>query len=873
MTLPEIAGHKLHELIGSGSCGAVYRAESADGTICAVKVFSSMAINRQMLAAAIHALQAMPAHRGVLQPLGWGMERSPYYCTMPLLGRAVGDQQGRQRWEAGTLEDRCVSRVSKDEAWQLIYELADAVAWLHKHGVAHGNLRPCNILLADDPDGPLRLSDVAQGWVGGVYHLNLGDHFVYLCPEQAENPAALFSLRGMGWDVYSFGVIAYRLLTGSLPRAHEEWEQQLQRAQRQVAAGLAYQIEGPALVQAVLAQPGVVWPEPAASGWEIRRRQIVERALSLDPAQRWVDMREVLREFERLETDYLLEESQAQTVAEREKQATRVRSLRGIATGLAAALTLAGVFGGWNWWRAAAAAKTIAASDAVHRADIDQRESRAAADLAERDTQVSQLTLDREALRKAKSVADANLKHSQGAVDRFLTQLLQTPTSNELEVEFSKTQLEESLAFVMQSLTPLESRPELAIERARAYGNIGQIHLKLRDEEAAETYLEKARAEVTQLIEKPTDATRVPQYHQWLGRYDLLLADLHQRRGDMTTAYHLLQEATAHLQEGLAADPKNRLARAQCARACLDLGSQAFDRGDLAEASQALTRARQVVDPEVIGADWVPDEAFMAAQAKFTEGRIQQQQGKLEEAMTTMIDAVRSMGEQVMGSSPRNQNQAYELAAAYTVLAELVGQHFSSQDALDAHQQAVPILLELNRLHPDWTEVKYLLARNNGAIAQLERDLGQVAEATRKKQDTMELINEVLSDFPEHPSYRFLQAKLRGEYAGFLADAKKFSEADIMVKPAIASLEALVKKAVEEGVKTAAPAYREWVIQLAQCYGVQGHSLQSSGQKAGALTAFNAAATHWQSLAGEGQPDEAVKRGLAWVQDRLQKLK
>jgi eukaryotic-like serine/threonine-protein kinase len=872
MTLPEIAGHELQDLIGSGSCGAVYRGRTADGQTCAVKVFSSMAINRQALAAAIHALQVMPPHPGVLRPLSWGMDRSPYFCAMPLLGQVVQDGHGRQRWEASTLEDRCLLGVTTEVAWQLIYELADALAWLHKHGVTHGNLRPCNILCTESSEGSVRLTDVAQGWVGGIHHLDLGDHFVYLCPEQAENPAALFSLRGMGWDVYSFGVIAYRLLTGRLPRAHDQWEQQLQGAQRQVAAGLAYQIDGPHLIRSVLAQTEVSWPAPAASPWEERRRKIIDRALHLDPAQRWVDMRDVLREFERLEADYQLQESQAQTVAERERQANQVRSLRQKTTALAAALALLAGLGGYTWWRAAAAEKALAASDQLHQADIAARETAAAGLLAERDSQIDHLTQERETLHKAKSVADTNLKHAQSAVDRFLTQLLQTPTSNELEVEFSKAQLEEARDFVMQSLTPLESRPELAIERARAYGNIGQIHLKLRDEEQAGVYLEKARAETAKLLESPTDATRLPQFQQWLGRYDLLLADWHRHRGEMTQAYQLLQEATSNLQEGLASDPKNRLARAQCARACLELGNQAFERGDLAAASAALTRATQVLAPEVIGEDWVPEEAFMAARVKFTEGRIQQQQGKLEEAMTTMIDAVRSMGEQLMGTSPRNQNQAQELATAYTILAELVGQHFSAQDALDAHQQAVPILLELNRLHPDWGEVKYLLARNNGAIAQLERDMGQVAEATRKKQDAMELINEVLADFPEHPSYRFLQAKLRGDYAGFLADAKKYKEAETMVKPAIASLEVLIQKAEEQGIKAASPAFHEWRVQLAQCHGVLGHALQSSGQKAGAKTAFSAAATHWQTLATNGPPDEMVKRGLAWVQDRLQKL-
>ena len=68
MSLPDIAGHELQDLIGSGRCGAVYRAISA-GKPCAVKVFSSMAINRKALAAAVDALQQMPPHRGVLPVL------------------------------------------------------------------------------------------------------------------------------------------------------------------------------------------------------------------------------------------------------------------------------------------------------------------------------------------------------------------------------------------------------------------------------------------------------------------------------------------------------------------------------------------------------------------------------------------------------------------------------------------------------------------------------------------------------------------------------------------------------------------------------------------------------------------------------------
>ena len=51
MSLPEIAGLELHDVIGQGSCGIVYRAVTVDTrTPCAVKVFSSMAINRKLMA-------------------------------------------------------------------------------------------------------------------------------------------------------------------------------------------------------------------------------------------------------------------------------------------------------------------------------------------------------------------------------------------------------------------------------------------------------------------------------------------------------------------------------------------------------------------------------------------------------------------------------------------------------------------------------------------------------------------------------------------------------------------------------------------------------------------------------------------------------
>ncbi len=867
MSLPEIAGHELLELIGSGGCGAVYKARAADGSDCAVKVFSSMAINRKALTAVSHALAAMPPHPGIVTPASFGFERSPYFWAQPLFGHKVKDSHGRARWETSTLEDWCQQGVAHERAWELVYELADALSWLHRHGVPHGNLRPCNILVADKASPPLRLTDMAQGWVGGIHHLDMGDHFIYLCPDQAQYPEGVFTGRGPSWDVYSFGVIAYRLLTGQLPRAEAAWERQLDLARHQVAAGLAYQIDSQALLQAVRAEPIIAWPDAAEDSWEERRRHVIERALEFDPARRWSDMREVAHEFEVLEADFLLEESRAQTEAERERQAGRVRSLKRLAAGLAAVLAVAAGLAAFTGWRWNNAERVIAGTAAAHAEALQQQKDAADGEIAQREKRIASLTRERDRALTAKQRTDLQLDHSQAAVDQFLTQLLQAPAGGTPETGFSQTQLQDALAFCTSALAELEKNPEAGPERTRMLGNIAQVRLRLRQDAEAEAALEKARQECAKLAS--SDAENAPRYKQWQGRYGLLLAEIKTRQGNADAAYQLLSESAPRLRDGLKADATS-LARTESARAWLDLGRQAYERGDLAASNAALEQAGKTLDGSEIA---TADAAFIRASALFQQGLVSRLQGRTEEAMERMIDAVRTMGELVMGSSPRNQEQALALAEAYTVLAELVGQHFSGKDALDAHQQAVPILLELNRLLPEWAAVKYLLARNNGAIAQLERDLGQAAEAVRKKQDAIELINEVLADAPEHPDYLFLQARLRGEYAGFLADSGKASEAVAMAKLAVSTLDSLLEKHPVQDRKALPPSRREWEVQLAQICGIMGHASQQTGMKEAAKNAFTKAAELWTLLAESGQQDEVVKQGLAWTQDRLAKLK
>jgi hypothetical protein len=101
-----------------------------------------------------------------------------------------------------------------EQAGDIVRQVADALAYAHRRGVIHRDIKPANIMI--DPEGWVMVTDFGIAKATGTVSITgsgsmLGTPY-YMSPEQCAgtqlNPAA---------DQYSLAVVAYQMLTGSVP--------------------------------------------------------------------------------------------------------------------------------------------------------------------------------------------------------------------------------------------------------------------------------------------------------------------------------------------------------------------------------------------------------------------------------------------------------------------------------------------------------------------------------------------------------------------------------------------------------------------------------------------------------------------------------
>ena len=208
--LPEL---EVVRTLGTGATANVYLArETALQRLVAVKVLrpavAEDAVLRQRFEReAQSAARIVHAHVTAVHRVGHLRDGAPYIVMEYVEGRTLSDAIG-----AG-------SAMPLEQARSVLGDVASALAAAHDKGIVHRDVRPGNILL--DRSGRAVLGDfgiagLLESGASGSARLTamgvrLGDAR-YMSPEQIRGDAVLEQS-----DVYSFGILACELLTGSHP--------------------------------------------------------------------------------------------------------------------------------------------------------------------------------------------------------------------------------------------------------------------------------------------------------------------------------------------------------------------------------------------------------------------------------------------------------------------------------------------------------------------------------------------------------------------------------------------------------------------------------------------------------------------------------
>jgi serine/threonine protein kinase len=207
---------RLKKLLGEGGMGLVYLAEQVSlGRACAVKVLREdlslqAGMGERFRREAL--LLSSVDHASVVRVIDFGMHGASACLVMEY---ADGE----------TLEAALrTEQFPPERCLRLLIQLAQGLAAIHEKGIVHRDLKPENVMLTRVPGGEqarlldfgiarIAQPDAAAPGTGNVTQVGL----VLGTPEYLSPEQALGQPLDARSDIYAFGILAFRMLSGALP--------------------------------------------------------------------------------------------------------------------------------------------------------------------------------------------------------------------------------------------------------------------------------------------------------------------------------------------------------------------------------------------------------------------------------------------------------------------------------------------------------------------------------------------------------------------------------------------------------------------------------------------------------------------------------
>jgi serine/threonine protein kinase len=206
--------YRIQRRLADGGFASVYKAmDTIEGINVALKIPHSYLIDDGVLTDFRHEvrLAARLDHVNILP-----LKNASFIDDLFVIAFPLGEK---------TLADRLRSRISVATALDYTGQMIDAVAYAHRHRIIHCDVKPENFIIFSG--NRIRLTDFGIAKIAMKTIRASGSGTIgFMPPEQAMGKPSLRS------DVFSLGLIIYRMFSGELPEWPFEWPPPGQRRLR-----------------------------------------------------------------------------------------------------------------------------------------------------------------------------------------------------------------------------------------------------------------------------------------------------------------------------------------------------------------------------------------------------------------------------------------------------------------------------------------------------------------------------------------------------------------------------------------------------------------------------------------------------------------
>jgi serine/threonine-protein kinase len=226
---PTLGGHRLLRTIGQGANGTVHLAQRGDEDVLVALKLVRLPSGEPRAATAAQFAEAAGAaarldHPGIVRVFEHGLDGDWAWVSMePIAGTDLARYTQAPRLLPEALALSIVARV------------AEALAYAHRQGLVHRDVKPANVLVNWAAD-QVKLADF--GLARGAWAATTGTGIIpgspaYMAPEQLAGAVA-----GAQADMYALGVMLFELLTGQRPHESQRMGELLRQVAQDVAPSL-----------------------------------------------------------------------------------------------------------------------------------------------------------------------------------------------------------------------------------------------------------------------------------------------------------------------------------------------------------------------------------------------------------------------------------------------------------------------------------------------------------------------------------------------------------------------------------------------------------------------------------------------------------